>query len=45
MLGKRLLPSTKNAFINIHPLYIIFSSDSLNYKQNGTKQNIVFQVC
>lgn len=27
--------------MNIHPLYIIFSSDLLNYKQNGTKENIV----
>ena len=32
-------------FISIHPLYVIFSSDLLNYKQNGTKENIVFQVC
>ena len=32
-------------FVNIHPLYIIFSSDLLNYKQNGTKENVVFQVC
>ena len=33
-------------FINIHPLYIVFSSDLLNnYKQHGTKENVVFQVC